>query len=353
MHVYRRNNRGMSLIELMIAVTIGLIILAAVSAIFVNSRRSFNTQDRMARLQENARFAINYLTRDLRMAGHTGCLKDMGSTKSMLNNTAFMYTPNIAIEGINNAAANWSPSGTAYTATGITGVLAGTDAIAIRVADPSVVASVNATMLSASAPITLTSATGFSATAQNEIVLISDCATADVFKITSVAGTVIQHATGGTPGNNTTSLSKKYDSAARVMQFKTRIYYIGTRAADGMPVLYMQDNMSVNTPKAAAELVEGVEDMQILYGVDTDPSTSPDTAPNVYLPAGVAGLTTPAQWGNVKTIRIGLLMRSPDNKDADPSISSTYNVNGSTFTVPAGDRYQRRVFVTTIQVRNM
>ena len=64
---------GMTLIELMIAMTLSLILLAGVLQIFIGNKQTYNVQDAMARLQESGRFATRFITKDLRMAGFTGC----------------------------------------------------------------------------------------------------------------------------------------------------------------------------------------------------------------------------------------------------------------------------------------
>src|SRR5436190_22011265 len=84
----RHSMRGLSLVELMVAITIGLIIMAAVSAVFVNSRANYTTQESLARLQENARIAINTVARDLRMAGYYGCADTQTAITSALVTTA-------------------------------------------------------------------------------------------------------------------------------------------------------------------------------------------------------------------------------------------------------------------------
>lgn len=317
--------RGFSLVELMVAITIGLIILAAVSAMFVSSKRSYSTQDRLARLQENARFAMQFMTRDIRMAGYSGCAKDIPN----INNVSGIGGLNIALEGIDNSGgtSTWLPSAAAKPA----GINDGTDAFAIRAGDSSQITSLTSAMESEADFLPVASTTGLNG---NDIVLVADCSNADVLQITAVNSPLLEHAV---------NLGKLYDTSAQVMKFYTRIYYVKDRA-DGTPALFLIENGNEQ------ELVEGVEDLQILYGVDTDA----DGAPNVYKKAGDVG----AAWGSVKSVRIGMLVRTPNDKDIDPDIRSSYDVNGNTFTVPtdAGgnrDRYQRRVFQTTVQLRNL
>jgi type IV pilus assembly protein PilW len=71
-----KTQRGMSVIELMIALAIGLFLTAGLISLFVNSKQSYRLNENMARLQENARFAMTFIARDIRMTDYRGCLKD-------------------------------------------------------------------------------------------------------------------------------------------------------------------------------------------------------------------------------------------------------------------------------------
>lgn len=67
------SQKGLSLIELMIAITLGLIIVAAMISLYVNAQESYRINENMSRLQENARFAVSFITRDIRMADYREC----------------------------------------------------------------------------------------------------------------------------------------------------------------------------------------------------------------------------------------------------------------------------------------
>src|SRR5690606_13022048 len=142
---------GLSLVELMVALAIGLIVLAAVSTVFVNSKSSYTTQESSARLQENARFALQFIARHLRMAGYFGCFDDIASIHNLLEGgggVTFDFTA--AIEGSegdtntlypSNTPLQVPSSGTAVTSRHpacpdyVGGKCAGTDALAVRMAD--------------------------------------------------------------------------------------------------------------------------------------------------------------------------------------------------------------------------
>ncbi|ARU27615.1 hypothetical protein CBR65_09340 [Cellvibrio sp. PSBB006] len=73
-----RKQAGLSLIELMIAITLGLILMAGVIQVFLSSRVTFATQQAMSRVQETGRLAVEFMARDIRMAGYMGCTSRSG-----------------------------------------------------------------------------------------------------------------------------------------------------------------------------------------------------------------------------------------------------------------------------------
>jgi type IV pilus assembly protein PilW len=340
--------RGLGLIELMVALTIGLLILAGVSTVFVNAGKSYTTQERLARTQDNGRFAMYYLVRDLRMAGFTGCLRDLDTNFSNdLNTTTgfFLGSTNFAVplEGIDNVSITspkWYPSNdTGLPANVWKDTLAKPDLLAIRAVDTSAVAKVtDSPMSDTSANVAVDSTASFQ---KGDVVVLSDCIRADTFQISDTpASSKLPHGTGGTasPGNSTAQLSKLYDTAARVYKFSTRRYYIGLNA-NNVPSLYRDDN-AVN----AVELVEGIESLQVLYGVTDTPPNGP---PSAYHKADAMAA---ADWPKVVSVKIGILARTPNSKTTDID-TNTYNVNGTTLG-PFNDRNSRRMFITTVSLKN-
>ncbi len=74
--VRRRRSEGFSLIELMIALALGVVLLLGLITIFEGVRATFNAAEARARIQENGRFALSFLREDIRMAGQLGCLRE-------------------------------------------------------------------------------------------------------------------------------------------------------------------------------------------------------------------------------------------------------------------------------------
>jgi len=78
-----RRSRGFGLIELMIAITLGLIVVLGITQIFVAAKSTYISQNKAAGMQEDARFILSKMTQEIRMVGMFGCL-----ATSAINTTA-------------------------------------------------------------------------------------------------------------------------------------------------------------------------------------------------------------------------------------------------------------------------
>ncbi|TDB34375.1 prepilin-type N-terminal cleavage/methylation domain-containing protein, partial [Stenotrophomonas sp. TEPEL] len=103
---------GLSLIELMISLVIGLIILLAVVQVFSASRTAYQLSEGLARVQENSRFAMDTLQREIRMAGHFGCTNDQAHTMELTS------TLRSTLDGAANPGLDFMRSVQGYEATG-------------------------------------------------------------------------------------------------------------------------------------------------------------------------------------------------------------------------------------------
>jgi type IV pilus assembly protein PilW len=211
-----KNQKGLSLIELMIAITLSIFIVAAMISLFVNSKQNYRMNENMSRLQENARFAVSFLSRDIRMADYRACV-----TEDRL------------------------PNGSGLPA---------------------------------------------------------------------IAG---QDGTAGAP--DTITVRWQSNACGIALAPETTVFSIQT-GASGSPALFR----SVNGD-AAEELVEGIEDLQILYGQDTDN----DDVPNYFVDA--ATITDMAQ---AVSVRITLVART---------LESNLAADGGRIT---------RAFTSTVTLRN-
>ncbi len=335
----KSRQRGMTLIEIMIALVLGAFLLGGVLQIFLSSRQSYRMQENMSRVQENGRFAMDFLNRDIRMADFWGCLRN----------------------GLNNVTNNLDPAGTGYDANvhgfsqgidgtngaaGANAALDSPDTIILRGAYDSGITVETPYGPQASSNIQITVGNDL---AQSDVVLVADCTQGDIFQISNAnpsTGGIAVHNTGAVtepgnfnatnplcPGANAHCLSKVYEGDASIYRLASVVYSI-QNGAGGRPALFKQFNGT------SSELVEGIENMQVLYGEDTDGNGTPD----YYVPAGTAGL----DMANVISLRISLLAATADDSLALQPVDYTYN--GAT-TTPA-DRRLRKVFTSTIAVRN-
>ena len=342
--------RGLTLVELMVAVTIGLIITAAVAQVYISSRTSYTLEEGMARVQESGRFAVEFLAYDLRMAGYFGCNSKSSTTTTNnvdddgdnVADAAYTMTPGgisaHRYTGSGTAATDWSPSLPAGFFAGGE-VTAGTDVIIVKYGSTED-ATITDNMGAENANIQLTG-TDLERLdiAADDILMVSDCQAADIFRATNVsnAGTkkTIAHAAVGNVGVN---LSKPYGMDAQLMKMISRAYYIGT-GTGGQPALFrVQLGRDPDNP-SREELIQGIEDMRFLFAEDTDGNRVPD----VYRAANSV-----ANWSNVYGVRMGVLVRTPDTTAG--SDGSTYEVAGVPLTKT--DNYRRHAFNTLVQLRN-
>ncbi len=389
---------GFSMVELMVSITIGLFLLAGATSLLVTSKSNYQVNDDLARIQENARIAMEYLGRDLRMAGYFGCADNITAVYDHINGAAggSIFDTTSPIEGYETDPVDnvWEPS---KSTDQIALINPGTDAITVRYLQPSSITLTTA-MPQPSAVLKITTPNDLQ---QGEIVGVSDCSSSDIIQISGPAGTTIQttgnlvHQTGNTvtpgnanllfpgcPGAAANCLSKIYDTGAQIMRLVSYRYYIGNdenidedgdgnAANDGDadntpdPVL-VRAGINVNGTTAAifpVQLVDGVEQMQITYGIDTTGDRIPDTYISANGNNGGTDLKTANGWNNVVSVRIGLLMASSEDIATDFD-NNTYIVNGLTVcetgngnaacgAFHAIDRKRRKVFTSTILLRNL
>jgi type IV pilus assembly protein PilW len=300
----------------MVAITLGFIVVAAVGYLYLGSRQSFRNTENMSRVQESARYALDTMARDVRMAGSLGCtsLIESAPTIAAPVPATLAPPPTDAIAVVGGDVGTNPPGVPAATVPRVAG-----DAISVWGAQGS-----SATLA------TITAGGNPYAYKTNDILAVVTCRPPS-----DVAPTAILRAA---PAALATLPGAPADE---VMEFDRFAYYIGTNPA-GVRALYRN---SVND--GAAELVEGVEDMQIMYGVDT--TATPDRVADVYQTAGAV-----ADWTRVVSARISLLMASPaNNLTAAPQ---TYRIDtdddGTPNAVVAADRRIYQTFSTTVGIRN-
>ena len=341
--------RGMTLVELLVAMVIGLILLGGVYQIFVGSTTSSRENEQFARIQENARFAMEIFGRDLRMAGYSGCFG--GTPVNNLEPTGTGYIAEFldftkAVQGNNWTGPGWTP---AIDTTLIVNAVTGSDILTVRSLDNNDMVEITGSNANA-ANLAVVSRLNID---QGEVVIVSDCVGADIFQVTSAStSSTLAHGVSTNPGNISPSLSKGYDAGSEVFKFRNLIYYVRNNPA-GIPSLYRlrwDGTSGASGVVVPEELVQGVERMQIRYGIDTNV----DGDGRVNHADSYVPIVAAANWAQVVAVRVVLLLQSDINGKA-PVDTLNYDLDGDGVVdadQPAAERRMRRVFKSTFALRN-
>jgi type IV pilus assembly protein PilW len=380
----RAGARGFSLIELMVAITLGLIIIAAIVAVFSSTRTTYQLDEGLARLQENARFAMETITRETRQAAAMGCkrwredVSGSGMKERPFNNLNGASSGGgydfgemlLGFEASNtapgstrvysgsfpaDATGDWSP---ALNTNLVANAMPGSDILVVRHMSSAPARLTGAFVTDDTVFLEAAAANRFK---KDDVVMVYDCAKASIFQVTSVVnGTELKHdGSGSNPGNACTnwftgsappcrfggSEAQAYDESAEAAAVQTSAYFVA-RGASGMPALWQ-----VTFPGGPQELVEGVENMQILYGIDDNNDGRVDrydTADKV------------TSWGSVVAARVSLLLSTVNTTGTVTELgkdTNTYLLLGSDAATavtidPPDDNRRRRVFESTIVLRS-
>lgn len=293
--------QGLSMIELMISLVIGLLITAAVGTVFISGGKNYRDNDRFARMQENGRFAINMIANDLVMASFWGTLTVFPNiTPAISPGTScnVTHSPQKSVVVVNSAT---SVSAASYCID-MTTFRSGTGTIAIKYVDTN---SVTSGQAMGKAYLRTAISTG-------QLILYD----------------------GTAPGTGEAD-----------WPYIARVYYLrdipdpnnGSRTIPVLARKYLV-GASMNNDET---LLDGIEDLHVEVGVNKQSKT--DIIPTYYDPAPAV-----TDMPYVVTARIYVLVRSPE-PDVVP-INKTYRLGSKP--VPRNDNYRRKVFTTTVVLRN-
>ena len=333
-----KRQQGFSLVEVMVALAIGLVAVGAVSAVLISSSSIYRVSESRARIQENARFSVRALEQDVRQAGFMGCFnlsmfptrfENLAKNKGNFEND---YTTWIG--GFEAGVTDWTPALDAKVGAGKQIPLPGNDVLVVRLPAGQSVA-MNGDMPSTSVPIPVASVDGFK---KGMLAIVSDCSYANLFVVGTIAADKkLVHAADA---NTSPKLTRVFspDDGAMVTPVTTVSYFIAA-ASDGVPgnrALWRQNALA--DPE---EIADGVENLQIEYGVDTD--TVADGVTNQFVTADKIGSA------QVTALKVSLLVKSPGDNMA--MSKQVFNFNGTAGQVGA-DKRLYTPFSTTITLRN-
>lgn len=302
--------RGLSLIELMIGIVVSLIILLAMSTVFVNSSSARRELQLSADALESGRYAIDMLTRDLSQTGYLGTLTSVPPASDnavvpsqMCNQTLATWQATLSTHVVGYQDGGY-PATCAPAKTG-------TDALFVQRASTCAVGEANCAAEVDSHAYLQVSECGFEYSTMPLVLAAGNGGNA-VFNLQS------------RPCNSTGFSSKR-----RLIR---RMFYV-TPAN----ILVSQEIPLTGVLPAPVVLVEGIEDLQVEYAVDANNNGSVD--------AGEFE-ANPADWRQVIGVRVGVLSISPE-AGRSPVGARTFGLPGKSI-VKADDRIKRRGYSTTI-----
>lgn len=337
--------KGLSLIELMISLTLGIVLMTGVTQMFLTSRVTYSTQQALSHIQESGRMAIEMLAQDIRMAGYMGCASSNADILYGLDaSTDYKYQFTETIRGYD---------------VGDSSPLAGIDpeedtqVLVLRRASGESVSIVDEHVAGENAnfKVSGTVVGGCLLGGQlcgDTIGVITDCTQGRIFRAVTISNNggnqTIAHSQGGSnPGNLDNTLGGQgFGEGSRIMALNTISYFVKDSsfapAGADSSVRSLWRKVGEEDP---VELIEGVEDMVVEYGIDDG---SGDGVPNVYRAPSDMGS---ADWEEVKAVRLHLLIQGT-SENVVPD-DQTINIAGEdrTFT----DGRMRQVFTTTIGIR--
>jgi type IV pilus assembly protein PilW len=347
----RARQAGLSLIELMVSITIGLIILTGVAYVFVNTSDARRELERTSRQLENGRFAIDTLQDDLRLAGFFGELNVSSISGTTVPAAA---VPTAVPDPCSTTAADWHQAlhvhvqGYALGAGAPAGcliaglnILAGTDILVVRRARTCAAGVSGCPAASGSSIPYLVVGMCATVATTHEIVLGTAAATLQK-KDCATAASKRQYYV------NIYYISTDNGSGVSVPTLKRLTFTPGTSASTGVPANFTVD-----------PLVEGIEQLHVEYGLDTDGDGAPDvyvTNPNDYPASACSASCQVTNWMNVVTTHVYLVSR---NLETTPGYSDakTYQLGTATGSVTytpvssvAG--YRRHAYSALVRITN-
>lgn len=351
------NQRGLSLVELMISITLGLLLMAGVVQMFVSSNVVFGTQQDLSRIQETGRLAVEFFGRDLRMASYSGCRNTvvvqgtsriidpltnspgnaLDLTELHRNFTEGLHGYSVAADGSTDLPHDVATDlGSGFT------VVKDSDVLVIRGGSERgmLVSTVNtATQVFGYTDQSLVDGCveGF---CDGTIAVISNCRNGRVFKVSgvpSVAGSLVTltHADSW----NVVSPSNDIYQSGTITPIHSVVYFVAVSSkpvGNTTPGLWQKiDNQD------AIEVLRGVEKIGLQYMVKP---TSSVPNPSYEL------ASTVDTWDLVSSVQVEFIVRGDNQNELESA--QKYEFRGVEVTPPATDRFMRKAFRSTFSLRS-
>jgi len=349
MNTSRQQQQGLTLVELMIALTLGLIVIAVVVGVFFSTSQNSRQNEALAAVQDNARFALDAIARDLAMAGYWGGVRPIDAALNIRISAAARAaaatatgtcgpageSPDVWLLDLASPLAFRNHGETQLPCLVDASVQANTDVLVIR----------RVSGIAAYSDDGLGAATG--ATQQGRFYVKTNQNVGSLFRV----GTSFD-LTGPADCPDADGISetcKPATTPVQVYAYTPQIYYVRNylrSEGDGMPILcrrYLEDTAS---PPAMREdcLAEGVENLQVEWGIGSqgnNPAERYTSTPTVD------------ELLQARTARIHVLVRSTTGNVQLSGDTKTFTLGDLTnFEPTPATGVVRRGFTATVQLKN-
>ncbi|WP_062268577.1 PilW family protein [Endozoicomonas arenosclerae] len=320
MKMYNSKQLGLSLVELMVAIALSALLMLGVTRMFADSLNSNATETALSEIRESARIAMDMIKRDIRMVGFQGDCAP--ATMNAMENSVL----NFASQALGGIEGNGTTS----------------DSLMMFTASEDF-ANAEITNFSNAGNITLDNPVSYAA---NDIFLISDCQNVAIFTPAG-AGANTQQIRSQQNIDTSDFVIQATCSPGTPCSQRHPLYRVGSMVG-GVPQGLVYDINGTTLRRDGVDMVDGIENMQVLYGVIFNNGLRYCDIDDFGNAAG------DCQWQNLRKIRISLISVSrlavhPQPTQQTFPILNTANANNQFI---ANDRLLRRVFTTTINLRN-
>ncbi len=347
MKIYKTH--GLSIVEFMVAIGIGLFLVATFLGVYLTQTQTYRTSMGQAATQTAENIINEMVTPVIRGAGYTGCATVAQSLSNLNNGSALPlsnlnimpafvmgYNANSNLIQFNAAnettAGRWTPSLDA----GLVGnVEAGSDVLVILSAVPSTAPIGVTTISPTSSSLIIQDA---STVRSGQYAAVSDCLKTSIFKVTGVSGNTITHATGGAMSNSDSILTVSFPVGSQYVPMQQEAYFVG-QGTGGQSAL--KKAIFDGTTWIVEPLIPGVDMMHVVYGIGSNGSITQ-----------YVGAQSVTNWSQVYAIRLSFLIAGPIGSGSQSATNpNTFTMLGNTVILPRDNRL-RHPYEITVYLRN-
>ncbi|WP_249975564.1 PilW family protein [Vreelandella olivaria] len=332
---------GFTLVELLVAMVIGLLVMAGATQLFITSQHSYRLQTALADMQDIGRFSLDTLSRELRQADYIGGCAPTQTTVH-LRNIANTGHPPLSLQA-------WDDANGSDFATNLINPVPGQHSVAFRGALVARTGFANDSLAVTSVdnPQQLSLNRNIDSLFSGQLVLLQGLQSCDIFYNTSNTASLLQKAASAgwlgnvaasaSPWGNVSGFTYIADQSISLSALSGAIYYIGLNPDSGSTPSLMRLDISQTTPHNEV-LASNVVAMRTSFLVDDQ-----------YLPPEQLSAT---EWATVRALRISLIVQSDqaDLRNADTTLTMGNFRGDNVFTANDGRLYQ--AFTTTVTLRN-